>query len=424
MQLPSTSQDQDVLMSHYQKRSRWNLKAKVLILALFPALSFSFSSSKHRSWRHSLSMSRVYALKGKDIVLPDTSESLEISIPIIFRSDKNEKELEILKQLDTDHIMNQSYDRSHLNVFNKIQDEINSENIHSQETMEIVENEENEDDKENEGNDETVAVRRKAVTKLLLSSDSKVSNPRLNKVDTSVGPRRIKGASNARASVTKTSQLLSAVRRAANAAASTQQSSEKSLDAPKQSPPPTLKTAADPWLGVTPMGFSTDDDNGHSNLNHPLLQTPKPGTVLIPRPPHTSTDNNSLSNILVRVATCADDMDVANLRLSVFSDFTPELRKMYGARSRQVLSNRRRRGATCLVATTSKLSSASQPSMEPSTFGYILGSVECSVHELYGTMLGKRRIANSVLYITEVAVNPGYRRFGIGTKLMEVSQLI
>lgn len=50
----------------------------------------------------------------------------------------------------------------------------------------------------------------------------------------------------------------------------------------------------------------------------------------------------------------------------------------------------------------------------------LLGSVECSVHEFQGTKLGRRRVDDSILYITEVAVNPLFRRNGIGTTLLKV----
>ena len=148
-------------------------------------------------------------------------------------------------------------------------------------------------------------------------------------------------------------------------------------------------------------------------MSHPLLQNPKPGTLLI-KPVIEESKSICKESLIVRVATILDDTDIASLRLSVFSDFSPEMRKQFCSRSRQVLSNRRLRGATCLVATT-----PAQKRKDGRT-DIVLGSIECSVHELYGTLLGRRRTENSVLYITEVAVNPLYRRCGVGSQLLKV----
>jgi hypothetical protein len=102
--------------------------------------------------------------------------------------------------------------------------------------------------------------------------------------------------------------------------------------------------------------------------SHPLLRNPPPGTTLLQHP-----------NRLVRTATIFDDDVISSLRLSVFTDLeaTPDMRKQFIVRSRQVLSNRRLRGATCLVVYDDQQTT--------------LASVECSVHEFYGTKLGKRR---------------------------------
>jgi len=170
---------------------------------------------------------------------------------------------------------------------------------------------------------------------------------------------------------------------------------------------------------------------------HPLLQNPPPGTVLI-RPPsrrskmmNNNNNNNNRKkhhwthNVLrIRLATTVDDMDIANLRLSVFSNYSHQVRQVFCSRSCQVLANRRIRGATCLVATV-----PTAVPLDGRTGGgggtgddrqdLVLGSVECSVHEFDGTQLGRRRLPNSVLYITEVAVNPVYRRCGIGSTLLK-----
>lgn len=111
------------------------------------------------------------------------------------------------------------------------------------------------------------------------------------------------------------------------------------------------------------------------------------------------------STVQVRLATPADDVDVAYLRMSVFSDIAPALRPQFCARSCQAMAARRLRGAICFVATQEG----------PDT---IVGSAECSYHEFFGTQLGRCRQQNALLYITEVAVHPSVRRRGIGTLIL------
>ena len=138
--------------------------------------------------------------------------------------------------------------------------------------------------------------------------------------------------------------------------------------------------------------------------------------------------------ISVRVATPWDDIDIANLRLSVFSEMAPELRAKFCQKSCEVLDHRRNKGATCLVAA---IDSNMRDSIvarnvyqdgadyddlvkprESTSSQWFMGSVEVSVHEFYGTELGKRRPAGTILYITEVAVLPEARRTGAATRLM------
>lgn len=145
-------------------------------------------------------------------------------------------------------------------------------------------------------------------------------------------------------------------------------------------------------------------------LSHELLRSPMPGTMLL-FPTLQNSRRASPGTLSVRVATPDDDLQIANLRLSVFSDFSSDLRQQFCARSCQVLADRRLRGATCLVATCPSSSTRND---------VILGSVECSVHEFYATKLGRRRSKYSTFYITEVAVNPSTRRCGIGSKLLQV----
>ena len=150
-------------------------------------------------------------------------------------------------------------------------------------------------------------------------------------------------------------------------------------------------------------------------IPHRLLQYPMPGTILVHPTSSLAVGGITRDTITVRVATMADDADVANLRLSVFSDFSLEVRKQFCARSIQALSNRRLRGATSLVA-----SIPAGGKKKDGRTDVVLGSVEASIHEFFGTDLGKMTKEDSILYITEVAVTPSARRCGIGSKLLEV----
>ena len=167
--------------------------------------------------------------------------------------------------------------------------------------------------------------------------------------------------------------------------------------------------------------------------------------------------------VTVRVATRLDDSSIANLRLSVFSKYTSNtsakyadelesLRYKFLSRSCQVLESRRNLGAICLVASVPKpiknefvtLSRNKQRGWAEKKNGsstkekrrlmefwqslsewereeeYVIGSAECSVHEFYGTDLGKQRLQNRILYITEVAVSPNTRMVGVGKKILQV----
>lgn len=145
-------------------------------------------------------------------------------------------------------------------------------------------------------------------------------------------------------------------------------------------------------------------------------------------------DVNIKEHTAVRVATPSDDPDIAMLRLSVFSDFSPDLRRKFCSRSCEVLASRRNRhGATCLVASVDRSrrvdilkrngipGAESYAEKDPAlgALEWIIGSAECSVHEFHGTALGERRLGGSLLYVTEVAVWPHARRCGAGALLME-----
>ena len=99
-----------------------------------------------------------------------------------------------------------------------------------------------------------------------------------------------------------------------------------------------------------------------------------------------------LDTITMRVATTADDFGVANLRLSVLRDLSPEVQKQFCSRSIQALSNRRLRGATSLVA-----SIPAGGTKKDGRSDMVLWSVELSVHEFFGCELGKKSAEDSIL---------------------------
>jgi hypothetical protein len=148
-------------------------------------------------------------------------------------------------------------------------------------------------------------------------------------------------------------------------------------------------------------------------VDHFVLE-PGPGAVLL-----EDEQNEKGVGLTVRVSTRFDDQDIANLRLSVFSNCPPSVLKQFCARSCQVLASRRSQGASSIVATTRAPRRPGTLQLAPRP-DVIVGSAEASVHEFYGTRLGRNRIQESILYVTEVAVNPAARRQGVGTKLMEV----
>jgi hypothetical protein len=149
-------------------------------------------------------------------------------------------------------------------------------------------------------------------------------------------------------------------------------------------------------------------------------QPPEAGKILIPptAEPRGDAKLQFPGCLTLRVATSKEDTEIANLRLSVFSNFAPEVRKQLVSRSVRSVISRRVQGATCIVATVPPSIQARKRNKAP----VILGSAECSFHEFDDTCLGRRRLPQSILYVTEVAVNPSARRRGIGAKLLEVSR--
>jgi ribosomal protein S18 acetylase RimI-like enzyme len=159
------------------------------------------------------------------------------------------------------------------------------------------------------------------------------------------------------------------------------------------------------------MGILGEESTTTTNLNE-IISDPPPGSVLVDCPKNSRW--KASNRVSVRVATQSDDLDIANLRLSVFSNFSPSMRQAFCARSCHILAIRRNQGATCIAATVPRYGSILSTRKE-----IILGTAECSIHEFYGTKLGSRRRKNSILYITEVAVGPTARKKGIGGKIMQ-----
>jgi ribosomal protein S18 acetylase RimI-like enzyme len=215
-----------------------------------------------------------------------------------------------------------------------------------------------------------------------------------------------------------------------------------------------------------PMGITVEDPIHHNDNNHMNDDTKNPCSSSSPTATGTSQTSSNTgnfhSNVLlyeermdpttqrntitkVRIATPLDDMDVAYLRMSVFSDVHTELiRSQFCTRSCQAIAFRRLRGAICFVATRSTITATTTPT---SHFGQIpsysqsnvlstqwntvhddnddtspkevvVGSIECSYHEFFHTRLGACRKQYALLYITEVAVHTSVRRQGIGTQLL------
>lgn len=187
----------------------------------------------------------------------------------------------------------------------------------------------------------------------------------------------------------------------------------------------------------TSMGLFGEPSHGPQMPPGIQFRNPCPGSILVHPKYIVSEEDHDVDrikdHITVRVATPSDDCDIAMLRLSVFSDFTPDLRRKFCQRSCEVLSHRRSHGATCLVASVDRsrrgdiltrngILGAENYVEEDPALGeqeWIIGSVECSVHEFHGTALGNRRPSGSILYVTEVAVWPHARRCGAGALLMQ-----
>ena len=109
--------------------------------------------------------------------------------------------------------------------------------------------------------------------------------------------------------------------------------------------------------------------------------------------------------VCVRHATRMDDLAVAQLRLSVFADLTTDVSSQFCVRSCYAMSQRRYRGATCIVA-------------QDQVTRCVVGTAELSYHEFFGTRLGTLRKPLALAYVTEVAVHVTRRKQGIGSLLL------
>jgi len=156
--------------------------------------------------------------------------------------------------------------------------------------------------------------------------------------------------------------------------------------------------ATNPWA---PMGRSAAVAPATMGILGEGVAPPEPfgpiraGRLLLRRPP-----------ISVHIALPRHDDPIAGLRLSVFNPCASgDFVERFVRRSLEVIADRRDRGATIILAADEE--------------GRVVGSVELSVHEFYGTSLGAACGAGTVAYVTEVAVCSDFRRQGAGAALFE-----
>ena len=213
---------------------------------------------------------------------------------------------------------------------------------------------------------------------------------------TSVGERRVGNVNDRRSS---TAIIMDTVRnKARGAAMATQDKLMANDDTPKSA---TKLTSSAIHETVADM-IRKRSQSTFAKIGQSMGILGEPKELLIPR--SVLSQEEADTQVYVRVASPKDDADIAQLRLSVFSSFPPDVQIQFRTRSCQAIHNRRLRGAICVVATMKD---------------FIIGSAECSFDEFSGTRLGRRRLPYSVLYVTEVAVNPSVRRKGVGYKLLQ-----
>jgi len=177
-------------------------------------------------------------------------------------------------------------------------------------------------------------------------------------------------------------------------------------------------------------GILGDSGNYYESLAH-IPSEPKCGTVLIS--PYTSLTrkNNEETKFIdeyltIRVAERSDDLKLAELRSKVFSKLFGMASKAFISCCCDIIESRRRRGAISLLATLPRSmhnKSYQNSSRRQRSNERVVGGIECSIHEFYGTQLGYTRPATKLLYITEVAVSPDARRCGIGKRLLKAVDL-
>jgi ribosomal protein S18 acetylase RimI-like enzyme len=253
---------------------------------------------------------------------------------------------------------------------------------------------------------------------------------------TSVGERKVGSATKARQGAGATTRIMDTVRKTALGTAA---ASEKKRGSNKDKP-----TRTNSVEGITTKSQIHSTIEDILNMRRPSVQKPPTGEedrfaaavsligrgmgffgdrskndALIAKRNESQFSKPKLNpwtidtnNISVRAAIPSDDVDIACLRLSVFSDISPDVQNQFVTRSCQAIMNRRMRGAKCVVATVPLTASGSRSS------NHLLGSAECSFHEFFSTKLGRRRPQHSILYVTEFAVNPAARRRGIGLRLL------
>lgn len=124
-----------------------------------------------------------------------------------------------------------------------------------------------------------------------------------------------------------------------------------------------------------------------------IPQIPKPGTILLPqKAPLSKTSDISKPNLKDHISITVarpevNDAEIANLRLSVFNEYSIENnRKEWIGMSCDVINQRRNKGATCICASVNYIDDKNGNENEnlntqiPNR--WIVGSLECSTHEV------------------------------------------